>query len=123
MIFSEIGFSCSSNRRAVAPEQFAAFPAKILEQTIREQPRFRAASGALTFCRKQKKSRAATRGEQDGGKNMLSWSITLLVIALVAALLGFTGIAGAAAGIAKILFGVFLVLFVISLLFGRRTTV
>jgi uncharacterized membrane protein YtjA (UPF0391 family) len=37
--------------------------------------------------------------------------------------LGFTGIAGAAAGIAKILFGVFLVLFVISLLFGRRTTV
>jgi uncharacterized membrane protein YtjA (UPF0391 family) len=38
---------------------------------------------------------------------MLSWSITLLVIALVAALLGFTGIAGAAAGIAKILFGVF----------------
>ena len=46
-----------------------------------------------------------------------------MVIALVEALLVFTGIAGAAAGIAKILFGVFLVLFVISLLFGRRTTV
>lgn len=51
---------------------------------------------------------------------MLSWSIFFLIIALVAALLGFSSIAGAAAGIAKFLFGVFLVLFVISLFFGRR---
>lgn len=51
---------------------------------------------------------------------MLSWSIFFLIIALVAALLGFSSIAGAAAGIAKILFGVFLVLFMISLFFGRR---
>ena len=51
---------------------------------------------------------------------MLSWSIFFLIIALVAALLGFSSIAGAATGIAKILFGVFLVLFVISLFFGRR---
>jgi uncharacterized membrane protein YtjA (UPF0391 family) len=51
---------------------------------------------------------------------MLSWSIFFLIIALIAALLGFSSIAGAAAGIAKILFGVFLVLFVISLFFGRR---
>jgi uncharacterized membrane protein YtjA (UPF0391 family) len=51
---------------------------------------------------------------------MLSWSIFFLIIALVAAPLGFSSIAGAAAGIAKILFGVFLVLFVISLFFGRR---
>jgi len=51
---------------------------------------------------------------------MLSWSIFFLIIALVAALLGFSTIAGAAAGIAKILFGVFLVLFVVSLFFGRR---
>jgi uncharacterized membrane protein YtjA (UPF0391 family) len=51
---------------------------------------------------------------------MLSWSIFFLIIALVAALLGFSSIAGTAAGIAKILFGVFLVLFVISLFFGRR---
>ena len=39
---------------------------------------------------------------------MLGWAVTFLVIALVAGLLGFTGIAGAAAGIAKILFFVFL---------------
>ncbi len=51
---------------------------------------------------------------------MLSWSIFFLIIALVAAVLGFTAIAGAAAGIAKILFGVFLVLFLISLFLGRR---
>ena len=52
--------------------------------------------------------------------NMLSWSITFLVIAIIAAVLGFGGIAGTAAGIAKVLFGLFLVLFIISLLFGRR---
>ncbi len=51
---------------------------------------------------------------------MLSWSIFFLIIALVAAVLGFTTIAGAAAAIAKILFGVFLVLFLISLFLGRR---
>jgi uncharacterized membrane protein YtjA (UPF0391 family) len=51
---------------------------------------------------------------------MLSWSVFFLIIALVAALLGFSSIAGAAAGIAKILFGVFLVLFLVSLFLGRR---
>ena len=54
---------------------------------------------------------------------MLGLSITLLIIALVAGLLGFTAIAGAAVGFAKIVFVVFLVLFVVSLLFGRRRTV
>ena len=38
---------------------------------------------------------------------MLSWAITFLIIAIVAAVLGFGGIAGAATGIAKILFIVF----------------
>jgi uncharacterized membrane protein YtjA (UPF0391 family) len=52
--------------------------------------------------------------------SMLSWSVTFLIIALVAAVLGFSGIAGAAAGIAKLLFGVFLVIFIVSLFFGRR---
>ena len=51
---------------------------------------------------------------------MLSWSITFLVIALIAALLGFTTIAGTAIGLAKIVFFIFLVLFVLSLLMGRR---
>ncbi len=49
---------------------------------------------------------------------MLYWALVFLVIALIAALFGFTGVYVAAAGIAKILFFVFLVLFVVSLLFG-----
>ena len=50
--------------------------------------------------------------------NYFNWAAVFLVIALVAALLGFGGIAGSAVGIAKILFFVFLVLFVLSLIFG-----
>ncbi|HRX78787.1 MAG TPA: DUF1328 domain-containing protein [Pirellulaceae bacterium] len=49
---------------------------------------------------------------------MLGWAITFLLIALLAAALGFGGIAGAATGIAKILFFVFIILFVISLISG-----
>lgn len=49
---------------------------------------------------------------------MLRWTITFLVIALVAALFGFGGIAAGAASIAKVLFFIFLVLFVISLVAG-----
>lgn len=51
---------------------------------------------------------------------MLGWSLTFLLIALVAAILGFGVIAGTAASIAKILFVVFLVLFLVSLLSGGR---
>jgi uncharacterized membrane protein YtjA (UPF0391 family) len=51
-------------------------------------------------------------------KVMLSWTVLFLVIALLAALFGFTGIAGTAAGIAQILFFIFLVVFLISLVMG-----
>ncbi len=51
---------------------------------------------------------------------MLSWTITFLVIALIAAILGFGGIAGTAIGLAKIVFFIFVVLFVASLIMGRR---
>jgi uncharacterized membrane protein YtjA (UPF0391 family) len=52
---------------------------------------------------------------------MLSWAITFFLIAMVAAVFGFGGIASSAAGIAQVLFFVFLVAFVISLVldFGR----
>jgi uncharacterized membrane protein YtjA (UPF0391 family) len=50
---------------------------------------------------------------------MLHWSLVFLLIALVAAVLGFGGIAGAAVGIAKVLFFVFLVLWLV-MFFGRR---
>ncbi len=46
---------------------------------------------------------------------MLGWAITFLVVALVAAALGFGGIAGASVGIAQVLFFVFIVLFVVAM--------
>ena len=54
---------------------------------------------------------------------MLSWAVTFLIIALIAAVFGFGGIASGATSIAQILFFVFLVLFVVSLLMGRRVSV
>jgi uncharacterized membrane protein YtjA (UPF0391 family) len=51
---------------------------------------------------------------------MLSWALTFLIIALIAGVLGFGVIAGTAASIAQVLFFVFLVLFVIGLIMGRR---
>jgi uncharacterized membrane protein YtjA (UPF0391 family) len=49
---------------------------------------------------------------------MLYWAAVFFIVALVAALFGFTGVEAAAGGIARILFMVFLVLFVISLIGG-----
>jgi uncharacterized membrane protein YtjA (UPF0391 family) len=51
---------------------------------------------------------------------MLNWSITFFIVAIIAAFFGFGGIAGSATDIAKILFGIFVVLFLVSLVFGRR---
>jgi uncharacterized membrane protein YtjA (UPF0391 family) len=47
---------------------------------------------------------------------MLQWALTFLVIGLLAALLGFTSIAGASFAIAKFLAGLFLVLFIVFLI-------
>ena len=49
---------------------------------------------------------------------MLHYAVVFLVIALVAALFGFGGIAASAVGIAKVLFFVFIVLAVATFLFG-----
>jgi uncharacterized membrane protein YtjA (UPF0391 family) len=49
---------------------------------------------------------------------MLRWSVIFLVIALVAALFGYTGIAEGAADIAQVLFFIFLVLFLIAVVAG-----
>ena len=47
---------------------------------------------------------------------MLLWAIVFFVIAIIAGLLGFTGIAAGAADIAKILFYTALILFVVFLI-------
>jgi uncharacterized membrane protein YtjA (UPF0391 family) len=49
---------------------------------------------------------------------MIGWAVTFLVIALIAAVLGFGGIAGFAVELAKIVFFVAIVLFVVSAIFG-----
>lgn len=53
---------------------------------------------------------------------MIKWAITFFVLALIAGLFGFGLIANLSFGIAKILFYIFIALFVISLIFGRNTT-
>jgi uncharacterized membrane protein YtjA (UPF0391 family) len=50
---------------------------------------------------------------------MLSWALMFLVIALIAALFGFTTVAGTSMAAAQVVFFVFLVLFVVSLIMGR----
>lgn len=56
--------------------------------------------------------------------NLLHWAVVFLVVAVVAALLGFGGVAGTAMAGAKLVFWVAIIFAVVSLLFGfaRRGT-
>ncbi len=54
---------------------------------------------------------------------MLGWAIFFFIVALIAGLLGFGFVGGMAYGAAKICFFVFLVLFIIALVSGRRVSV
>jgi uncharacterized membrane protein YtjA (UPF0391 family) len=56
------------------------------------------------------------------GAEMLHMALVFLVIGLIAALLGFTTIAGASIAIAKFLAGLFLVLFLVFLVLGMAAT-
>ena len=49
---------------------------------------------------------------------MLRWALIFLVIGLIAGLLGFTGVAGASIAIAKTLFFIFMVIFLVLLIAG-----
>jgi uncharacterized membrane protein YtjA (UPF0391 family) len=51
---------------------------------------------------------------------MLRWALLFLVIAVIAALFGFTDVAGTAYAVGKLIFVVFLILFLISLVMGWR---
>ncbi|HXG62246.1 MAG TPA: DUF1328 family protein [Planctomycetota bacterium] len=52
---------------------------------------------------------------------MLSWALAFFIIAIIAAVFGFGNIAAGAAGIAQVLFFIFLVAFVIALVAGLVT--
>lgn len=54
---------------------------------------------------------------------MLYYALMFLILAIVAAAFGFTTIAGAATGIAKVLFFVFIIALLVSLVLHRRTPV
>jgi uncharacterized membrane protein YtjA (UPF0391 family) len=49
---------------------------------------------------------------------MLYWALVFFIVALVAGVLGFGGIAAAATDIARILFYIFLVIFLVTLILG-----
>jgi uncharacterized membrane protein YtjA (UPF0391 family) len=49
---------------------------------------------------------------------MLNWVVTLLIIALIAAVLGFGAIAGAAVEIAKVIFFIAILLFLVAVIAG-----
>jgi len=51
---------------------------------------------------------------------MLRWAVILFIIAIIAAALGFGGIAGGAQYLAGVCFVIFLVLLAVNLLTGRR---
>lgn len=57
------------------------------------------------------------------GDAMLRWTLIFLLIALIAGALGFFQLEGTAMYIAKVLFFIFLIVFVISLIAGRRPVV
>lgn len=50
---------------------------------------------------------------------MLRWTVIFLVIAIIAAIFGFGNIAAGATDIARILFFIFIILFILSLIRGR----
>lgn len=51
---------------------------------------------------------------------MLTWAVIFFIIAIVAGVFGFGGISAAATDMARILFFIFLVLFLVTLIFGNR---
>jgi uncharacterized membrane protein YtjA (UPF0391 family) len=69
----------------------------------------------LNKVRKNRKWRANSSVE---GRVMLGWVVTFLIIALIAGILGFGGVAGASIEIAKIIFFIAVVLFLVSAVVG-----
>ena len=50
---------------------------------------------------------------------MLRWTVIFLVVAIIAAVFGFGGIAAGATNIARVLFFIFIILFILSFLIGK----
>jgi uncharacterized membrane protein YtjA (UPF0391 family) len=63
-------------------------------------------------------SRRRWKSGEFGDRVMLSWVVTFLVVALIAGILGFGGIAGASIEIAKAIFFIAVILFLVSAVVG-----
>jgi len=74
------------------------------------------ASGPDCFCNSGAINRA-DRNQREG-RVMLGWVVTFLIIALIAGILGFGGIAGASIEIAKAIFFIAVILFLVSAVVG-----
>jgi uncharacterized membrane protein YtjA (UPF0391 family) len=75
----------------------------------------------MPFLSASRFSAATLRLTHLKGHRMLRWALIFLVVAIVAAIFGFGGIAGDAAYIAKILCILFVVVFLVSLVIGLVT--
>jgi uncharacterized membrane protein YtjA (UPF0391 family) len=86
-----------------------------------------AVAGAFRAGELIEEKRVSLASGSRGGHAMLGWAITFLIMALIAAVLGFGEIAGVAVEAAKLMFAVAIILFVISavvhLIRGRSTAV
>lgn len=86
----------------------------------KREPSARPADGPLPH-KPPRDCLAVYQPTHEKGATMLHYAVVFLVIALIAAVLGFGGIAAGAAGIAKVLFVVFLIGAIVTfLLNGRR---
>ena len=79
---------------------------------------FHSQAGLVLQPRGDVTDRTEIRNGMWKGTAMLSWVVTFLVIALIAGILGFGGLAGASIEIAKIIFFIALVLFLVSAVVG-----
>jgi uncharacterized membrane protein YtjA (UPF0391 family) len=73
----------------------------------------------LWALQEKTRDRAAIPANKED-RQMLGYSLVFLIVALIAGILGFGMVAGTAAWIAKVLFFVSLILFLISLVTGRH---
>lgn len=80
----------------------------------------------LQIARRNRRARGEVRMPSRSRKSSpLRWILLLFALTVIAGVLGFGGVIHAAVGIAQVLFGVFLILLVLVLVFGavrRRRT-
>jgi uncharacterized membrane protein YtjA (UPF0391 family) len=79
---------------------------------------FHSQAGLVLQPRRDVEDRTEIRNGMWKGSVMLSWVVTFLIIALIAGILGFGGLAGASIEIAKIIFFIAVVLFLVSAIVG-----